>query len=422
MGFFKSRLETRSISKNDLGFLQALGMSGNEDDLGEITYFTCMRILTDTVSKLPLKLYEETDDGTNKATNHYIYHLLKLRPNEYMSSSDFWKAVEFSRLHYGHSVVYIDVNKKNGKIKGLYPLDMAKVEIVVDDRGIIGKKNAIYYIYSPGGKGNKEYKFKSHQVLHFKGLTKDGIQGVSVRDTLKAKLEASKNGAKFIENYFKNGLFAKGVIQYTGDLSQKASKKLQQRFMDMAGGIKNAGQVLPLPLGFQFQQLNSSMVDSQFLELNQLSSLQIASAFGIKPHQINNLERSTHSNVEHQQREFYIETLQAILVMYEQELTYKLLLDHEINSGYFFRFNVDSILRSDLETRYNSYKTAITAGFMTPNEARGMEDLPSHEDGDVLLANGSYVSLKNVGIAYSKYMSDNKNTEGKEGEEGDLDD
>ena len=62
------------------------------------------------------------------------------------------------------------------------------------------------------------------------------------------------------------------------------------------------------------------MVDSQFLELNQLSSLQIASVFGIKAHEINNLERATHSNVEHEQREFYIEILQAILVMYEQEL------------------------------------------------------------------------------------------------------
>ena len=84
-------------------------------------------------------------------------------------------------------------------------------------------------------------------------------------------------------------------------------------------------------------------------------------------------------------------------------------MDSEIRQGYFFRFNVDSILRSDLETRYNSYRTGITAGFLTPNEARGMEDLPSHENGDVLIANGSYVSLEDVGIAYSKYNKEEKN-------------
>lgn len=416
MGIFRSALEKRNNfnSLSNIRFLNALGInSNNTEDLGEITYFTCMRILTDTISKLPLKLYQQTEDGTTRSTNHYLYHLLKLRPNKYMSSSDFWKAVEFNRNHYGHSVVYIDFDK-NLKVRGLYPLDMENIEVWVDDKGIINKDKAIWYI-----DWQKKLKIRYDKVLHFKGLTSDGIQGISARDVLRAKIESSKNGAKFIENYFKNGLFAKGIVQYTGDLSPEGIEKLKERFATMAGGIDNAGKVLPMPLGFEFQPLNQNMVDSQFLELNQLTSLQIASAFGIKPHQLNNLERATHSNVEHQQREFYIETLQSILTMYEEELSYKLLTTREMETGYFFKFNVDSILRSDLETRYNSYRVGITSGFLTPNEARAMEDLPSHEDGDVLLANGSYVSLENVGIAYSKYMKDNRNTSDEQGGESD---
>lgn len=405
MGIFRSRLEKRSaISPSNIRFLNALGIDTTTDDLGEITYFTCMRILTDTISKLPLKLYQETTDGTSKSTNHPLYHLLKLRPNKYMSSSDFWKAVEFNRNHYGHSIVYIDKDK-NFNIRGLYPLDMEDIEIWIDDKGIINRDKAIWYVIP-----SKRIKLRYDEVLHFKGLTKNGLEGISARDVLRAKLESGKSGARFVENYFKNGLFAKGIVQYTGDLSPEGINRLKERFATMAGGIDNAGKVLPMPLGFEFKPLNQNMVDSQFLELNQLTSLQIAGAFGIKPHQLNNLERATHSNVEHQQREFYIETLQSILIMYEEELTYKLLNELEIKQGYFFKFNVDSILRSDLETRYNSYRVGITSGFLTPNEARAMEDLPSHEDGDVLLANGSYVSLENVGIAYSKYMHDKKNT------------
>ena len=308
MGIFRSRLEKRSFGNSNTDFLSSLGIGGSsEDDLGEITYFTCMRILTDTVSKLPLKLFHETDDGTAKSTNHYLYNLLKLRPNDYMSTSDFWKAVEFQRNHHGHSIVYIDFDKRNGQIKGLYPLDSQKIKIIVDDRGILGRENAIRYIYSPGSFGQKEYKLSPDQVLHFKGLTADGISGMSVRDVLRAKIESSKNGARFVENYFKSGLFAKGIVQFTGDLSEKGVENLISRFTKMASGISGAGKVLPMPYGFEFKQLNSTMVDSQFLELNQLTSLQIAAAFGIKPHQLNNLERATHSNVEHQQSEFYIE-------------------------------------------------------------------------------------------------------------------
>jgi phage portal protein BeeE len=63
--------------------------------------------LSDTVSKLPLKLYKESDNGTDKVSNHYLIKKLQLRPNKHMSASDFWKAVEYQRNYFGHSVVAI---------------------------------------------------------------------------------------------------------------------------------------------------------------------------------------------------------------------------------------------------------------------------------------------------------------------------
>src|SRR5699024_4908066 len=106
------------------------------------------------------------------------------------------------------------------------------------------------------------------------------------------------------------------------------------------------------------------------VELQQLTERQIASAFGIKMHQLNSLERSTHNNIEHQQKEFYMDTLQPILTAYEQEMTYKLLTDEEISEGFFIRFNVDAMLQSELKTRYEAYNEGIQGGFLKPDEAR----------------------------------------------------
>ncbi|WIF95130.1 phage portal protein [Caminicella sporogenes] len=389
------------ISLEDEELLKLLGISVDgvsSNKLKEATYFTCMRILCDSISKLPCKLYRDTGNGKEKVSNHYLYNLLKIRPNPYMSASDFWKCVEFQRNHYGNAIVVIDVNNKTGMIEGLYPVDFKNVEIWIDDAGIIGNKNAIWYVIK--GKDGLEYKFFSDEILHFKALTTDGIVGISIKDYLTVIIENAQSGQQYINNYFSNGLFAKGILHYTGDINETSERKMQERFERMVGGVSNAGKILPLPLGFSFTPLNTSMADAQFLELNELTIRQIAAAFGVKMHHLNDLNRATHTNIEEQQKSFYIDTLQSILTMYEQELTYKLLLDKEIALGYYFKFNVDSILRSDIKTRYEAYRIGIQSGFLTPNEVREKEELSPQEGGDILICNGNMQKLIDVGAYY----------------------
>ena len=405
MGFFKKAFEKRDVNGySNEEFLRLLGIDTltiDKDKLGEITYFTCCKVLSESIAKLPLKLYKEADKGIQKATEHYLYQLLKVRPNPYCSSWAFWSSVELNKNHFGNAYVYIDtetVGRNAGRIKGLYMLPSDKVTIWVDNAGIISKDNAIWYVYTDNNL--KQYKFNYQQILHFKtGMSLDGISGLTVRDILKVSVENAQAGEKFINNYFKNGLLVRGILQYTGDIEPKAMQVMRQKFETMASGLSNAGRILPMPLGFSFQTLNANMVDSQFLQLNKYTAQQIAAAFGIKPNQLN--EQGKYNNLEMQEREFYTDTLLGILTMYEQELTFKLLTDKERNSGYFFKFNVDAILRADFKTRMDGYGVAINNGIMTPNECRQKEDLPSDDNGDQLIVNGTYIPLKMVGQQYT---------------------
>ncbi|KRG15610.1 hypothetical protein ACA30_05835 [Virgibacillus soli] len=394
-------------SFDDKKFAKMLGIDLDDvsaDKVKEATFYACLRIMTDSVSKLPLKLHKSTEDGTTKENGHYLYNLMKLRPNPVMSSSTFWKMVEFQRLYYGHSVVAINYHqfgKDAGKVKSLVPLEMNSVEIWIDDKGILGEEsNPIYYIYTD--RNGKEYKFKNSEVLHFLGMTKDGIQGMAIKDYLNTLIDNAQASTAYTNNYLKRGLSSKFALNYVGDLDEKKQEALQEKIERLAGGWKNSGSVLPLPIGFDIKALNNSMADAQFKELSELSIQQIASAFGVKPHQLGSLERSTNSNIEHQQKQFYIETLQPILTQYEMELTYKLLTSQEVNDGYFFRFNVDVILRSDSLERAQYLTTLVEKGVMTANEARAILDLSRFEGADELMVNGSYLSLKDA-VAGANY-------------------
>lgn len=407
MGLFRETYtEARDINGySNEEFMRLLGINNisvDKDKLGEITYFTCLKNLSEAVAKLPLKLYKETEKGSEKATSHYLYSKLKLRPNPYMSAWNFWTTVELNKNHFGNCFVYIDTVKSgrgSGKVKGLYVLNDGSVQIWVDNAGLISNDNAVWYIYTDSS-GN-EYKLNHNQVLHFKtSMSLDGITGLAIQDILKLSVENAQSGQKFINTYWKQGMFAKGLLQYTGDIDDKALKTMQKKFESMANGISNAGRILPVPLGFSFSTIDNKLVDSQFLELNKYTALQIAAAFGIKPNQLN--EQAKYNNMEMQQREFYVDTLLSILTMYEQELSFKLLTETERNQGMFFKFNVDSILRADFKTRMDGYGVAINNGIMTPNEAREKEDLPTNPDGDILIVNGTFVPLKDIGIQYTR--------------------
>ena len=138
------------------------------------------------------------------------------------------------------------------------------------------------------------------------------------------------------------------------------------------------------------------------MELKKYSALQIAAAFGIKPNQINDYEKSSYASSEAQQLAFYVDTLLYIIKQYEEEICNKLLSDEEIANGYYAKFNISVILRADSEKQTQSLKEAVQGSLRTPNEARAMLDLPARPGGDVLLCNGSMMPVQMAGQQYSR--------------------
>lgn len=397
------KLFGRSITKEDIDvdkllespvFQNMFGVDMKKRSFKEATLFTCLRILSDSVSKLPLKVHKENDVDED----HYLNTILKLRPNKVMSASTLWRTIEYQVNWFGYSVVAIE--SVNGKVKSLIPLNMENVTMYVDDIGLLdNKKEPIYFTYEQSG---NEYEFHYDEVLYFVGMTADGISPLPLKKQLKTLLENAEQAHRYTNFYLKNGLHSRGIVKYIGDLSEQNQKELQARFNRVAGGIEKAGQLLPLPLGFDYQSISTSLRDAQFTELQELTERQIASALGVKMHQLNNLERSTHSNIEHQQKEFYVETLQPKLTGYEQEIDYKLLTDEERKNGMFIRFNVDAMLRSSLKERYEAYSAGVQGGYLKPNEARAKENLPPEPEGDKLYFNGNMIPVEMAGQQYSK--------------------
>lgn len=369
----------------------------------EATYFACLKVLSEAIGKLPLKIQQYTPDkGIRVAREHPYYRMLNERPNRFMTSGGFWGTCEQFRNDSGNAYVWIDT--RDPKRPQLWHLDPSNMELVYDDAMKLSKTNAdVYYRYTSGG---ETIIFGSEEVLHFKShYTADGITGISVREQLRSTLVGNIEAQEFINKTIKSGMTAKSVLNYTGSLNDANVQTLLKEVTKYARGeMKDKGieNIVPMPVGFSLQPLNLKLADSQFLELRQYSALQIASAFGVKPYQVGDYTKSSYASAEAQQLSFLIDTLLFIVKQYEEELTYKLLTDEEIANGYHIKFNVAVILRADQKTQIETLSTAVNGWLMTPNEARERLDLPSKEGGDQLIGNGSTIPITAVGVQWQQ--------------------
>lgn len=396
-----NKSDRQTIELNNL--YKFLGIDPDKDErvLSEATYFACMKVLSEAIGKLPLKLLRYNDkNGVETARKHALYYILHDRPNPYMTASTFWSTVEYNRNHYGNAYVWI---QGAGKDMKLWILPSTDVQVWYDDAKILADQPDLYYLYSAGG---KNYRFGSEEILHFKSSnTLDGVIGVSVQDQLKMTIGGAVKSQKMLNKMYESGFTAKAVLNYTGSLNDANVQELV-KMTEAYGkgeladqGIEN---IIPIPLGFNLTPLNVKLADNQFIEVKQYTALQIASAFGIKPYQIGDYTKSSYASAEAQQLSFYVDTLLYIIKQYEEELTYKLLSSSEVANGYHFKFNVAVILRADLATQIKTLAQGVASFIYTPNEARAMLDLEAKEGGDKLLGNGASIPVELAGTQYIK--------------------
>lgn len=383
-------------------FLRGGNISAGKD-LSEITYFTCLKVLSESIGKLSINL---KDSDNNRIYAHDSLQMLKVRPNKFMTPTTFKALIEYHRNHSGNAYAYLQY-EENGKLEGIYPLESRNMQILIDNADIFQRGNKMYYKYL-APKTGKTYIFEDKEILHFKGgLSEDGLVGKSIRETLASTLKGVKISQQYLNNLYEKGLTAKAILKYTGDFDSKKKAMLVNELANFASGNDSRG-IIPIPLGMDLVPLDLKLTDSQFYELKKFTSLQIAAAFGVKPNHLNNYDKSSYANSEMQNLTFYIDTLLFILNQYEEEFNYKMLSEEERKKGLRFEFNVASILRGDLKTQAESITKYVTGSIYTINEARTYAGLSKVADGEKILVNGSYVELKNVGNAYLKGGENNE--------------
>ena len=368
--------------------------------------YSCVRILAEAVAGLPLHLYRYTDDGgKEKAIDHPLYRILHDEPNSEMSSFVFRETLMTHLLLWGNCYAQIIRNGKN-EIVGLYPLTPNRVTVHRDENG------QLYYLYTRGADDvtntkNMTVKLGPSEVLHIPGLGFDGLVGYSpiamAKNAIGLAIATEEYGAKF----FANGAAPSGVLEHPGTIKEPG--KVREAWQSQFGGSANSNKIAVLEEGMKYTPISISPEQAQFLETRKFQINEIARIFRVPPHMVGDLEKSSFSNIEQQSLEFVKYTLDPWVVRWEQTLA-RTLFTVEEKKKYFFRFNVEGLLRGDYVSRMNGYATARQNGWMSANDIRELENLdriPTDEGGDMYLVNGNMLPLTKAG-AFADTNEDGK--------------
>lgn len=334
-----------------------------EIEMKESTYFSCIKLIAESVAKCTLQVKKETDKGDVLAKEHYLYDKLRLRPNDYMSAIDCYKAFVALAKHWGHAGLFID--RQGGKINGLYPVKINNC--TVDNAGLISstKNNKILWDFE-GVDGETGSCFDK-DIIVLRDFTMDGIKGKANRSILSESLDSSLKSQNYLNKLFTNGLTNKITVQLTSDIkNENELKKIQAKFDRI---YSNNGRIFTVPAGYNIQPLNLSLSDAQFTELRKLSKEEIAASFYVPLSKLG-IMRDTAENEEQDNIKFLTDCLLIIFEQIEQEMDWKLLTPAEREKGYKIRFNIKVLLRTDSKTQAEVISTYVKNGVYDLDYAR----------------------------------------------------
>ena len=344
--------------------------------------YACVKILAETVASLPLHLFRKGKKGKNEtADQHPLFSCLYEMPNEEMTSFEFREIMMTSLLLWGNA--YARIIRRKGHVEQLWYMKPQNVTVERDSQ-----TGRIKYTYTDDIT-NQTYVYRPDQVFHIKGLSLDGVKGLSpiaqAREAVGLSLATEEYGAKF----FGNGARPGGVLEHPGIL--KDPEKLRESWNKVYQGTRNSHKVAVLEEGMKYHTIGIAPEDAQFLETRKYQVNEICRIFRVPPHLVGDLERATFSNIEHQSIEFVQHTIRPWLVRWEQAIS-RSLLDESERLIYFAKFNVDGLLRGDYKSRMEGYAIGRQNGWLSINDIRRLEDMslvPTDQGGDDYLVNGN---------------------------------
>jgi HK97 family phage portal protein len=392
LGFFRKVFSKRSAvpSPQSSASFPASSVFTFGDIMKNPTVVACTNIISNAIAILPLNLYFKNpkDNARQKAGWHQLHTILRRRPNESESPTQFITKMLRHILQKGNA--YIFKNIVNGKILSLHLLNPEAVTEIYTGMSVSYRYNGTVYTNA--------------EILHIPSLiTDDRGKGIATVDLARAAVLLGIQLDEYSLSSFGNGLNTKLLIdiaEMTANIqSLEEAQKVAQTVGDYVrrnyAGAENSGKPLILWTGMKATELKnqSSNRDAELLESRKWQELEICKIFGVPPFLVNGTYEVKYGGLEQAMTVFLNFSLAPYLRHIEQRLA--TLLDAYEQEAYYFEFDFNVLLRPDEKSRGDFYTKLFMMGGIDANGICARENIePPKEGGDARFVPANLMPLR----------------------------
>lgn len=385
-GLVPNPFENPAVPLSSVGLDNVFGLLRGQDGQESVTIDTslaiptmwrCVGLMSTIIAGCPLRAYKT--DGRKE-----IFPEILSPGNGSMTYTQFelWELVVTHLMTWGNAFVLkyrdptdyrnIRVPPDHRIITDLRPVNPDRVAVRMDGG------NKIFEITRVNEQGQPDINkpkliLTTFEIMHIPGLGYDGAQGLSPIQLASRTIGTAIAADKLAQRFYSKGTMLSGIINVKAPLAnQKQADQIRNRWIQKSGGVAHGADVAVLDAETDFQPLTIPPDSLQFLESRRWQTTEIARMFGIPPHLVGDVEKTTSwgTGIEQQNIAFASYTVSGYTNRIQQRVSREVIP----LSTQFCEFDLNRIMRGDMNERFTAYMTGIMAGWLTRNEAREMEN------------------------------------------------
>jgi HK97 family phage portal protein len=392
------------VSRVPVGRTTASGVRITPDNAVTIpAVWACLRYISQTVAVLPWHVMRDGKKGAEISFSHPVDFLLAKRISAEWSSFQFRETLTHWALRWGNGYAEIEPDKA-GRPFALWPIHPERVEVYraietsYDAYGETIKVGELYYQVSQGSNASSPAAaiiLSTKRMFHIRGFG-EGPVGVNVMAYAAESLGWAKAAQLFGASFFGNGANVSTVVINKKPLKPDGLRRQRAEFEQLYKGVRNSSRTAFLDADSEIKTIGLDAEKSQLVETNQALVSDICRWFGVPPHKVMDLTRSTFSNIESQTIEVVVDSISPWVKRFEDEADYKL-FSSENRRSFYSRMNMRGLMRGDFKARVEYYGGMVKIGAYSPNRVLELEDENTiGPAGDIHVMQNQNVTLEQI--------------------------
>jgi HK97 family phage portal protein len=363
------------------------------------TVMACVGVKARTLAQLPKCVYYKTDDGefveALKAPNvgkrdkdraRQVQNLL-YNPNNFQSSYEFW--YQWSMWLDLAGETFTLWWRENPKDAISVPLEMYNLDSSLMTCQLTPSRYPKYVLSTPSYGFNKDEPLSAHQVMHIMEAAWQGSAGFN-KGILATELVALDQDIDLYANFImQNGAKPSGMFvtdQILPDAKYKElAARIKEAWSSMVGSrttdLSKAGQGMLLEGSMKYEPIDMlTLQDADCAALKEQTMKRICGLFGVPPQMIS-VGEGKFNNTQTMLDEFHKTTMYPLVINIEQKLNNHLLKGYP---NLCVRFDTKEFLKGAALDQMNFVTAGVSAGIITPNEARQYLNMAKIDGADEL--------------------------------------